>query len=258
MSVDWPWSALGIDEPASDPRVVRRAYAQRLKQIDSERDVSAFQALRSAYQAALRQAGEARAPGGHGSRQIPSPVPPIVAPEPAPPVPDTDAGSAHAPGGDAPARRAPMPMPVQSIEVGERETLLRLLDCLEAGDLDLATWEAGLIDPEITETPGASAILERAIVTALDKTAAEQRIPDRMWLRLIAGHFEWQRDGVGFLKRFPGRHDLLNRVAMLLGAKRSPAPRRGTVAKPLPLILRWHFLTIILLLAQGLAGTFVY
>jgi hypothetical protein len=54
MAVRWPWSALGLPDVAP-PREVKRAYATRLKQIDRA-DPSAFQALRQAYEAALRQA----------------------------------------------------------------------------------------------------------------------------------------------------------------------------------------------------------
>ena len=53
------WTVLGI-APTGDLKPIRRAYAQRLKTIDIERDPRAFIALRSAYEAAMH--GVAPAP----------------------------------------------------------------------------------------------------------------------------------------------------------------------------------------------------
>jgi hypothetical protein len=47
------WEQLGI-EPTSDPKAVRRAYAQRLHAIDGDLDPGAFKNLRAAYEQALR------------------------------------------------------------------------------------------------------------------------------------------------------------------------------------------------------------
>jgi hypothetical protein len=50
------WQELGI-APTSDVREIRRAYAKRLRLIDADRDIAAFQRLRRAFEAALAQIG---------------------------------------------------------------------------------------------------------------------------------------------------------------------------------------------------------
>jgi hypothetical protein len=54
------WEELGI-EPTSDARAIRRAYARRLKSIDAEADIDAFQRLRRAYEMALASAADNQA-----------------------------------------------------------------------------------------------------------------------------------------------------------------------------------------------------
>ena len=62
----WPFGALGLDEPSSDAKVIKRAYARQLKQVDQASEAEAFQALRQAYETALRQA-ETKAGIGTGT-----------------------------------------------------------------------------------------------------------------------------------------------------------------------------------------------
>ncbi len=49
----WPFGALGLDEPSNDAKVIKRAYARQLKQVDQASEAEAFQALRQAYETAL-------------------------------------------------------------------------------------------------------------------------------------------------------------------------------------------------------------
>ncbi len=74
----WPFGALGLDEPSSDAKVIKRAYARQLKQVDQASEAEAFQALRQAYETALRQADTRTGTGigtgtgtveGHGDRR---------------------------------------------------------------------------------------------------------------------------------------------------------------------------------------------
>ncbi len=67
------WGELGI-EPTADATVIRRAYAQRLRAIDPDRDPAAFQRLREAYEAALsssaRDTGRKTRRGNRRARRI--------------------------------------------------------------------------------------------------------------------------------------------------------------------------------------------
>jgi hypothetical protein len=55
------WSVLGI-APTSDIPAIRRAYAEKLRGIDQEKDAAGFMGLRNAFTTALRMSGQASAP----------------------------------------------------------------------------------------------------------------------------------------------------------------------------------------------------
>ena len=63
--MSWPWSELGLDGPAPLEEV-RRAYAQRVKEVHPEEDPEGFQRLHTAYQEA-RQAARRVKKGGQTS-----------------------------------------------------------------------------------------------------------------------------------------------------------------------------------------------
>jgi hypothetical protein len=71
------WSVLGIP-PTNDVAAIRRAYAERLRGIDQEKDATAFMALRQAFNTALAVTGQASAP------------PPVLVPETPRPLPNPD------------------------------------------------------------------------------------------------------------------------------------------------------------------------
>lgn len=60
--MSWPWNELGLDGPASLEEV-RRAYAQRVKEVHPEEDPEGFQRLHTAYQQARQQARRAKRAG---------------------------------------------------------------------------------------------------------------------------------------------------------------------------------------------------
>ncbi|MET0351310.1 MAG: hypothetical protein ABW067_16070, partial [Rhizobacter sp.] len=96
--------ALGLDADADD-RAIRRAYAQRLKQIDPAVDPAAFQALREDYEAARQWAAwrarreDVEAP--ETSPVEPDPLPPVEAPAEPPVEVPVEAPVAIPPGQEA-------------------------------------------------------------------------------------------------------------------------------------------------------------
>ena len=49
----WPFDVLELDQPTTDKKQIKRAYARKLKTIDQNEQLEDFQGLREAYQAAL-------------------------------------------------------------------------------------------------------------------------------------------------------------------------------------------------------------
>lgn len=68
--MSWPWSELGLEGPASLEEV-RRAYAQRVKEVHPEEDPEGFQRLHTAYQKARQEARRARKAEQAGTAQQP-------------------------------------------------------------------------------------------------------------------------------------------------------------------------------------------
>ena len=66
--MNYPWSVLNLDEPTSDTRCIRRAYAALLKRNRPDDDAQAFQTLHDAYKLAM-QLAEAQPPD-HSSSNV--------------------------------------------------------------------------------------------------------------------------------------------------------------------------------------------
>ena len=84
------WTELDI-APTQDPRLIRRAYAARLKSFDPDAEPERFQRLRQAYEAALRQAGRPARPDARSPDS--APVEPPAGPAPPQPAPAVEAVS---------------------------------------------------------------------------------------------------------------------------------------------------------------------
>jgi hypothetical protein len=80
------WDELGM-APCDDPKVIRRAYAARLKKLDPDRDPEAFTRLRAAFERALNETRQ------NGDRRSPA------VSEPASPQHDADAATGPEPDG---------------------------------------------------------------------------------------------------------------------------------------------------------------
>lgn len=75
--MNWPWSELGLEGPASLEEV-RRAYARRVKEVHPEEDPEGFQRLHTAYQQARQAARQAKkaetGASGGGREREPRPI----------------------------------------------------------------------------------------------------------------------------------------------------------------------------------------
>lgn len=214
---------LGLDLHA-DERAIRRAYAQRLKQLNPDTDPQGFQSLRHAYESALnwhsvdRKAPPALAhvvadePAPQPTHDVPATpepaaVPPATEPSdvPAPPEP------ADVPSATEPAPALPVPAPIAGPCVTDLLDLLR--HKLDAGDLrtrsDVRAWLSATLDIGPLIDLDARFAFERGVAVLL----AEGWKPGR---ELLFGPaidcFGWAQEG-GHLAQFdhPGE-----RVAMAI------------------------------------------
>jgi hypothetical protein len=141
------WDELGI-APCADPKVIRRAYAARLKKLDPDRDPNGFARLRDAYEWALKRAGaeerrSSQAPpestnhdADAGEDDLPAATRPPAEAEPE----GGDPASAHAATERAQAAGLQPPLPASWHDDIRDQTLLAALEAaIRRGDANAAT-----------------------------------------------------------------------------------------------------------------------
>jgi hypothetical protein len=131
-----PWTELGI-APTADMGEIRRAYARRLKAIDTAADPAGFQRLRQAYEAAL-----GRAAGGQGATA----PPPEAAPQPQAPPRAPGAFAAEIAEFTALGRREEIGAAMALVDRLQRRSALALED---AAALEGGLFSAAIDDPEM-------------------------------------------------------------------------------------------------------------
>ncbi|WP_114954426.1 J domain-containing protein [Sphingosinicella terrae] len=119
----WVWNRLGL-APTADRREIRKAYAARLKAIDTDADPQAFIALREAWEAAQRLAAEAAGAQAY-AEQIPqdttdpAPAPAETGPVEAAAAPSpADVAVRAAEPEEAPAAAAPATVTITDLPPG--------------------------------------------------------------------------------------------------------------------------------------------
>jgi hypothetical protein len=183
------WARLGLDEPTADLKVIKRAYAARLKQTRPDDDAEAYQALRQAYEWAQEWVRwEAQTP--------PSPQ---TAPAPA------GEGDAPAPagGGDVPAPAGGGEVPAAAGEAvlspHERDDWVFTPESLV--ERTLAVWRGEGAEALLAHWPSLRAGLEALPLSALPEASARlaemvihvHGLPDGFVLALDR-HFGWRED----------------------------------------------------------------
>ncbi|WP_179222043.1 hypothetical protein [Inquilinus limosus] len=173
------WTELDI-APTQDPRLIRRAYAARLKSFDPDAEPERFQRLRQAYEAALRQAGR---PAGPHARAPDPPVETVAAPAPPPPVPAADVPTTpeSAPGPSAPEPDRILAGIAERFNRGETVAAVAALDqALQGGALPLGYGEAA-----------AETVLMRAIGDPAVPVEALLRLAQRIGWDQASGAASW-------------------------------------------------------------------
>ncbi|MCU0829192.1 MAG: hypothetical protein MUE52_17820 [Tabrizicola sp.] len=231
----WPWDVLDLPKAPATTAEVRRAYAKKLKTIDQAADITGFEALRKAYEAALhrveqkvRKAAEKAQPTP-ASAATPIPDPLADAAPPSDPLPSAPPPSATAP--PLPAAPAPDPLQLQS----PRDRLQIRLNLLQEKNILLspqARVQAILDDPEF-QSPDLLPQLRFGLAQYIRSQMLENHLGEPYLrhpgvttelLKTLDARFGWLSDYNAFRRDFWGDARVLEAMIDAAGIDRRPPP----------------------------------
>ncbi len=219
----FPWNVLGLTSVATE-KEVRRAYATRLKQLNTATHPDEFQELRRAYDFALMHT---RLKGGERETETGEPE-------------EQPEGQFE----DGILNLAPPPdlaVPFETMQ-----------SLVEARDYSVTAWQRLLNDP-LLDARNTSAAFEYALVSALSEnelTASDTLSAGKEWRDLIESRYAWMSDGLRYARQFPLHTDLRQALVELARSSRpipySSVPERPTLIDRLGTIALVLFVLILL------------
>lgn len=265
MSVEgagWPWNTLGLNEPATSGRTIRRAYAVKLKALD-QNDVAAFQKLRSAYDYALEISQAQQEPqristDAHDSS--PDVGPPKLKHDATVLTSDEVATETQLDNfTDEPTpHQASFPHSEGDAQIADGGAIDAAITAqaeqlIAAQNFRTDNW-TGLFASLPSLSPEATQNLEWMLVQRLNRADvdAQSPEPEKDWIKLLDQHFGWSRDGVGFTRRFGAQQLATDRI---LSVKPSPPRNPSESIWSLPVVAFISFLFLLFLFQNSGQGS---
>jgi hypothetical protein len=237
----WPWDVLDLPRAPETTADVRRAYAKRLKTIDQGKDIAGFEALRSAYEAALQRV-EQKARKAK-SKTVAEPAEPSdlgaveVAPDLAPSLPDRSSATEDPRAGSAQPDDLPGPPPIQSPEdrlrirlglLSEKNILLSPNAQVQA-ILDEPAFQSPELDQMIRQGL-AQYIRSQLLWNHLNEPYLRHPGVTADLLKALDARFGWLSDYSAFRRDFWGDTHILEAMVDAAEIDRTPAPLPPTVS----------------------------